>query len=328
MTPKPRWWIPGLAVCGFIGLTGPGAGPWVEVAGPHAEAEVLALEAIGIEAPPIGPARAEAATVDPVPTAMDPREADLRSDPRVRAFLRAYGELIDSVTYLDDDLVFTLGGLAIHFQDGRMLAEGRLHRRGRCDSIFYRYPLTLPTEPAEPSTEPVRFCTDMQEVLWGRTEDQIRANARSTTFLDRRMFLNDLVVRELAKVEQDILAVARDDEAVASWIAQMDITYSFIDRGIAGTATRSQHAWGLAVDLVPSSYEGRQVYWRWTRAWNRSGWHRTPIEERWSPPAPVVEIFERHGFVWGGKWARFDNIHFEYRPEILEYNRILKAEED
>lgn len=34
----------------------------------------------------------------------------------------------------------------------------------------------------------------------------------------------------------------------------------------------------------------------------------------------IVEAFEKHGFVWGGKWAHFDILHFEYRPEI-----ILKA---
>lgn len=30
---------------------------------------------------------------------------------------------------------------------------------------------------------------------------------------------------------------------------------------------------------------------------------------------PVVEAFEREGFVWGGRWNQFDTFHFEYRPE-------------
>ena len=57
---------------------------------------------------------------------------------------------------------------------------------------------------------------------------------------------------------------------------------------------------------------------------DRQGWQRIPLDERWSPPERVVEIFERHGFVWGGKWGYFDTIHFEYRPEILIYNRLLE----
>jgi hypothetical protein len=31
----------------------------------------------------------------------------------------------------------------------------------------------------------------------------------------------------------------------------------------------------------------------------------------------IVKIFEKYGFIWGGKWFVFDNMHFEYRPEIL-----------
>jgi len=112
---------------------------------------------------------------------------------------------------------------------------------------------------------------------------------------------------------------------VATWIDELEITYSFIDRGIAGSANRSHHAWGMAIDLVPTTYRGLNVYWRWSRVFDREGWHRIPLDQRWSPPRAVIQIFEKHGFVWGGKWAHFDNIHFEYRPEILLYNRLISG---
>ena len=31
----------------------------------------------------------------------------------------------------------------------------------------------------------------------------------------------------------------------------------------------------------------------------------------------IVDIFERHGFIWGGKWYHYDTMHFEHRPELL-----------
>ena len=31
----------------------------------------------------------------------------------------------------------------------------------------------------------------------------------------------------------------------------------------------------------------------------------------------IGEIFERHGFIWGGKWYHYDTMHFEYRPEFF-----------
>jgi hypothetical protein len=247
-------------------------------------------------------------------------------DPGVRAFAQAYRALIDSVTYGSDDVVFHLGGRAIHFQGGRMLDASRLAGRQECDPIFYRYSLEPLAEPMPASDAMPLYCTDVLETLWGRTETEVRRHGRSTTFLDHRMFVNEIAVAPLAAVERELLASAAADAAVAAWIAGLDITYSFVSRDIAGSPTRSHHAWGLAVDFVPGSYEGRHVYWRWSRVFDREGWDRIPVEERWSPPLPVVEIFERHGFVWGGKWAHFDMIHFEYRPEIVLYNRFLSDE--
>ena len=248
---------------------------------------------------------------------------DVRNDPRVGAFVEAYGPLIDSVTYTDDDVIFALGSRPIHFQGGRMLEEGRLDRGEDCDPIFYRYSLEPLTEPSPLPEENPTYCTDVLESFWGRTDHEIRAHGRSTTFLDHRMFVNNLLVDALAAVEEEILEAATDNSSVATWINELNITYSMIDREIAGSPTRSHHAWGMAVDLVPNSYEGLNVYWRWSRVYDEEGWHRIPVERRWSPPQTVIEIFESHGFIWGGKWAHFDNIHFEYRPEILLYNRVI-----
>lgn len=253
--------------------------------------------------------------------AVTARSATLRDDPRVQAFVQAYAPLIDSVHYGDDDVVFVLRGHRIRFDEGRMVADGRDESSTECDPIFYRYSLEPLTAPP-PSEELPTYCTDLPELLWGSTETEVRRHGRSTTFLDHRMFVNELLVAPLAAVERDVRRASTIDPAVASWAEHISVTYSFVDREIAGSATRSYHAWGMAVDLVPSSYEGRQVYWRWTRVFDKVGWDQLPLEERWSPPQAVIEIFERHGFVWGGKWPHFDDIHFEYRPEIILYNRL------
>ena len=248
-------------------------------------------------------------------------EDDVRNDVRVRAFLQAFGPLLDSVTYSADDAVFVLGERAIHFQDGRMLEADRLGDRDQFESIFYRYPLEWMTEVPQLKEEPV-YSRDFLDLLFGQTEAENRSNSRSVIFLDHRMFVNSLLVEPLLAVERDIKARALTDQAVARWMEELNITYSFIRRDIAGTQTRSYHAYGLAVDLVPLSYEGKHMYWRWSRVHNREGWSRIPLSRRWTPPQAVVEAFERHGFVWGGKWSRFDNIHFEYRPEIILFNRM------
>jgi hypothetical protein len=97
--------------------------------------------------------------------------------------------------------------------------------------------------------------------------------------------------------------------------------YRFVD----GTRTRSYHSYGLAIDLIPRSYGGRHPYWRWAMS-REPDWWAVPYERRWMPPLPLVETFERHGFVWGGKWLFFDTMHFEYRPEVLLLARQAAVE--
>ena len=73
-------------------------------------------------------------------------------------------------------------------------------------------------------------------------------------------------------------------------------------RVVADTGNRSAHAWGIAIDINTDGSD----YWMWSK-----GAYRNRI------PWEIVEIFERHGFIWGGKWGHFDTMHFEYRPELL-----------
>ena len=79
-------------------------------------------------------------------------------------------------------------------------------------------------------------------------------------------------------------------------------------RAIAGTSQRSMHAYGAAIDINAA----RADYWRWPLV------HVGPVNYRNHVPFEIVEIFEKHGFIWGGKWYHFDTMHFEYRPELLE----------
>jgi hypothetical protein len=250
---------------------------------------------------------------------------DLRNDPRVRAFVQSYSSLVDSVAYLTDDVVFFLPQGTIHYQDGRMVAPDRVTDLSGCESIFYRYSLT-PLSTPPPLPEAPVYCTDLMEALFGRTETEIRRHGQPTTFLGHRMFVNTLLLEPLRAIEEEIRVMAGRRPELATWIEDLDITFSFIGREIAGTDRQSYHAWGMAVDLVPADYSGKHVYWRWSRVFNRENWHRIPLSQRWAPPRAVVQAFERHGFVWGGKWAHFDQIHFEYRPEILAYNRMVNGD--
>jgi hypothetical protein len=85
---------------------------------------------------------------------------------------------------------------------------------------------------------------------------------------------------------------------------------------VAGSENRSFHAYGAAVDLLMKAQAGMETYWQWTAA-KGIDWRSVPAEKRQNPPAPVIRAFEEQGFIWGGRWSRYDTMHFEYHPELL-----------
>lgn len=79
-------------------------------------------------------------------------------------------------------------------------------------------------------------------------------------------------------------------------------------RKIAGASNLSVHSFGAAIDLNTRHAN----YWLW--AGGKSG--RVPhYKNRY--PMQIIDTFERHGFIWGGRWYHYDTMHFEFRPELL-----------
>jgi hypothetical protein len=128
--------------------------------------------------------------------------------------------------------------------------------------------------------------------------------------------MNHFCEEALRNVEAEILKVAESDQEVQVFIDKLKTIYSFQQRKVRGTENVSYHSYGLALDLVPISYERKHANWIWSTAFVDE-WHLIPLKNRWSPPQAVIDAFEKNGFVWGGKWSHFDTIHFEYAPEII-----------
>jgi hypothetical protein len=112
------------------------------------------------------------------------------------------------------------------------------------------------------------------------------------------------VDRQLAAVSRELDALPAEDK---KYLYPPAGTYAC--RPVADTGRTSMHAWGAAIDINP----GFSDYWLWRRTTGG-----TPAYVNRIPP-DIVTVFERHGFIWGGRWAHFDTMHFEYRPELLGY---------
>jgi hypothetical protein len=115
-------------------------------------------------------------------------------------------------------------------------------------------------------------------------------------------------VTSLNHVDEHLRAVSAEIDALPDKIkrAAYPIAGSYNCRSVADTGQPSPHGYGIAVDLNTSFSD----YWYWRP-------HGGRILYRNHMPQEIVTIFEKHGFIWGGKWYHFDTMHFEFRPELL-----------
>jgi hypothetical protein len=83
-------------------------------------------------------------------------------------------------------------------------------------------------------------------------------------------------------------------------------------RVIAGTSRLSAHSHAIAIDIALRHTD----YWRQAKPGKDGTYaYKNKI------PMEIVRIFEKHGFIWGGKWHHYDTMHFEYRPELVGNDR-------
>jgi len=87
--------------------------------------------------------------------------------------------------------------------------------------------------------------------------------------------------------------------------AAWPVAGTYACRGVADQGQPSMHGYGAAIDLNLAVSQ----YWLWDRQKGRFGWANRM-------PRQIVDSFERHGFIWGGRWYHYDTMHFEYRPEL------------
>jgi hypothetical protein len=155
------------------------------------------------------------------------------------------------------------------------------------------------------------------DALWrARTRDESWERVKQIRFLGSTVLAHYSIPTQLSLVEEQILLEAKSKSAVRQWINNLKTVDAWNWRDIALTQSRSFHAYGAAIDLLPKSLGGLETYWVWT-ARNISEWWNVPYTKRLHPPDEVIRAFESFGFIWGGKWRYYDTMHFEYRPEIF-----------
>lgn len=146
------------------------------------------------------------------------------------------------------------------------------------------------------------------EALYGKTKKEIEKNLVQiewpTSHGNVILLVNKIgdVDKKLYLIGQELTKLPPDERI---W-GDNPSTYYF--RTIKDTNRLSMHSFGIAIDISPS----RAQYWK-----NEAKDELAHISYKNTIPLSVVNIFEKYGFIWGGKWYHYDTMHFEYRPELL-----------
>ena len=257
-----------------------------------------------------------------------------RAEQVARALVQAYPRRVLKAEYRNGDWAVLLRDTWFYYAEGRLLPEGMRHKVEyyRPIAFYSNLPRELPpwTPPTPEEISRFRHWSETRanlpprapyffDTLYrARSHEESYRRVKTMRFLGNPVTVHHAIMEEVALVEDRILQAARTDPRVMAWINDIDRVYGWNWRNVGGTQSRSFHAYGVAIDIIPRTLGGRAVYWRWAGP----NWWNIPHERRHHPPDAVIQAFAAYGFVWGGKWAFFDTIHFEFRPEVFILNGL------
>jgi len=197
------------------------------------------------------------------------------------------------------------------YDDGLVKSfEDKLQRPDLKDMLAQVYRPGRGPEPFRPDYDPGRFRVDaFFSAIYGASASEVGGHLVSVPFAGLRVRFNaqNGAAKALESVSRDLAALLAQRPQLRQYVFPLGGAFAW--RPIAGANRLSPHSWGIAIDLNPR----HGAYWRDRK---KTGSEVEAMRNNY--PQEIVEIFEKHGFIWGGKWSHFDLMHFEYRPELLK----------
>lgn len=210
-------------------------------------------------------------------------------------------------------LVWKKDGEQMRFDDGKASKDFKalLNNPDIEDQLALGYIAGSLAAPPAIDFDPGRFRNEaFFKKMYGDCEkDEVRPHLAIIDWLPKKGG-GKLAVTTVNGVDEKLKAVSDELDALPDKFTPYLIPSAGVYncRNIAGSNLKSVHAYGAAIDINAAHSD----YWLWSKQDGKGG-----IPYRNRVPDEIVEVFERHGFIWGGKWYHFDTMHFEYRPELL-----------
>ena len=245
--------------------------------------------------------------------------ADRRLEELSAIFAESWGKAYEGVRTLDSGaVVMRFSGEDFAYDDGKQKNFPTMLNQPDIEDMFSQsYPLTNPTKTLPVNFDPGRIRVEaLFKVLFGASEAEVARNCVSVDFCGHKVRFNSRhgAAAALEAAGRDLEKLIAAKPELKGYFKELGGTFTW--RLIAGTTRLSNHSFGTAIDLDVS----KSAYWRWESADSLATFSRA----NW--PTEIIETFERHGFIWGGKWWHYDTMHFEFRPDLIAWSRKFPSE--
>jgi len=214
----------------------------------------------------------------------------------------------DYLVACEDNYLIWRDGEKQLFDDGKeKTAEQLLNAADVEDMFAYAYPVgaSAYTPPAL-NVNPGRVRNEaFFKKMYGATREAVESQLVTIPWLPQsghktvRVTRVNGVDKKLAQISAELDQLPA---ALKKYVLNTAGTFNW--RTISGTERLSGHSFAIAID-IDTKFSN---YWRWA---GKKYQYKNQI------PPQIVELFEKHGFIWGGKWYHYDTMHFEYRPELF-----------
>jgi len=232
----------------------------------------------------------------------------------------AQADPLDTLVAAYPDKIVRRDGNTLVFRDGARVDAGAsdphkpFDRLLRDASVLDQFRLPYPRDediaPSSKDFDPGRF---RNEALFNALYGDCRKGDVTKQFVPvvwlPKHWGHTVMVTRANGVAELLRAVSTEIDALPDRVAHAayPTAGTYVCRPVKDTGRLSMHAYGAAIDLN-LKYSN---YW----LWEAKGAANIPYRN--AMPRQIVDAFELHGFIWGGRWYHYDTMHFEYRPELL-----------
>jgi len=214
----------------------------------------------------------------------------------------------DHVALVEKNLITWKDGTQSIYDDGKTKSIAELIENPDVEDQFH-FKYTIGNNfTILPEIDPGRIRNEeFFKKMYGNTREEVEQNLVPISWLPTTLG-KKLSVTAVNGVSDKLQQISNELETMThlhQYLIDPGGTYNW--RVISDTQRLSPHSFGIAIDINVSYAD----YWKWKV--DQGG----TIEYINKIPFEIVEIFEKYGFIWGGKWYHFDTMHFEYRPELM-----------